>query len=50
VSLYDPDGVINNVFAFEALKLQVDVHVQSVVSACFDTSKQLEILAQESVA
>lgn len=50
MSLDDPDCVVNDVLAFQALELQMDVDVKRVIRACLHTSQHLKILAQEGVA
>jgi len=50
VCLDNPDGIVNYVFAFEALELKVNVDHQGVVGSCLDTCQQLKVLAKERIA
>ena len=45
-----PNCVVYDVFSFQALHLQADIDVKSIVSACSDSRQHLDVSPQESVS
>lgn len=47
---HNPDGVIDDILAFEPTKLELDIEHQCVISSCLYTGKKLEILPEKCIA